>query len=64
MELESLSIESISAWKQANIQSEIAVEVTKKAIDQSKVAGSVILDAVRDAPKPAAGKGQRLNVVA
>lgn len=63
MELESLSIESISAWKQANIQSEIIVEVAKKAIDQSKVAGSVILDAVRDAPKPD-GKGGRLNVVA
>lgn len=64
MELEGLSIESISAWKQANIQTQIGVEVAKKAIDQSKVAGNVILEAVKSAPSPESGKGTKLNIVA
>ncbi|NMC63201.1 MAG: putative motility protein [SAR324 cluster bacterium] len=64
MDLENLSIASISAWQQANIQTEVGVKVLKTANDQMKVAGEIIIAALQTTPHPEPGKGQRVDVLA
>ncbi len=64
MELENLSIESISALKQADVQSKVAVKVMKGINEQSEAVMSIIVDAIKSMPAPESGKGQRLNIAA
>lgn len=64
MELEDLSIGSISALKQAQAQSKIAVKVIKGINEQSEAVMAIIVDAIKSMPAPESGKGQRLNIVA
>ena len=65
MDLEGLSIESISAMKQAQVQNQYSVGVIKGINKQSEAVAAIIVDAIEACPKPRAdGKGQRVNVVA
>lgn len=61
MDLESLSIESISAWKQSQVHLEAQVALLKKANDHNKTTGANVVELIK-ASEP--GKGTRLDVTA
>jgi membrane protease subunit (stomatin/prohibitin family) len=61
MDLESLSVASISASKQSQYALEAQVAVAKSANKQSEVAGQIVIDAVKSAEP---GKGGLLDTVA
>ena len=62
MDIENLSISSISDAALSNIQNQAQVIVANRAKDQPKIAGQIVQDAVQRTPEP--GKGQKLNTVA
>lgn len=62
MDLENISIASISAQKQANVMLEAQVAIAKKINKQPEIAGELIQAAAQSIPDP--GKGTVLNVVA
>lgn len=62
MDLESLSVASISAFQRANVALEMQVAVAKKVNEHTEVAGQLIVNAISAAAET--GKGGRLNVVA
>jgi hypothetical protein len=62
MDLENLSVASISANKQANYILEAQVAIAKKVNQQPEVAASLIQAAVSNLPEP--GKGSKLDVIA
>ena len=62
MDLDSLSISSISADKQANIVAQAQVAVAQKANQQPKIAGEIIAAAAQSTPEP--GKGALVNKIA
>ena len=55
--LQDISIESISALKQAEVQNQFAVKVMKGVNDQSKAVAAELINMIE-------GKGQRVDLLA
>ena len=64
MDLESLSIEGISALKQAEIQLKVGVKVISGINEQSKQVAAILIDGISRAMPAESGKGQRVNITA
>ena len=65
MELSGISPASISAAKQVQVESEAGVRVAKGANEQAEAVSSIIMEGVKEAPRPAAeGKGDKINIKA
>ena len=60
-----ISIEGISALKQAQIQAQAGVKVLNGINDQAKAVAAILVDAIKSNPSPKIeGKGQLVDTIA